>query len=186
MTFPSFVPGEVLRAQDMNAVGLWRVATTTFTNQSTVPLQGCFTGNFRHYKIVWSINNTVNASNVLVMRLMSGASVISTNYEAGTRDFSPGASANTFGNNTTVTNGWPVGYAGDPAGIGCTGEATIFNPNIAVRTTYTADTFGLQPTVSYWRSICGGFHNVATAYDGVSFIPSVNNITGSITVYGYN
>ena len=185
-TPPDFTAGQILTAAQMNAVSMWRVAETTFTNQSVVSVAGCFTGDYRHYKIVWSITNTVNATAVLRARLLTGASVIDTNYESSTRDFSPGAAVNTFGGNTTITNGFALGYTGDPAGIGSTGEATIFNPNIATRTTYTADSFGLQPTVSYWRSICGGFHNLATAYDGISFSASANNITGSVTVYGYN
>jgi hypothetical protein len=185
-TPPDFTAGQILTAAQMNAVSMWKITETAFTNESVVLVAGCFTGDYRHYKIVWSINNTVNATAVLRGRLLTGGSVIDTNYEASTRDFSPGANVNTFGSNTTITNGFALGYTGDPAGIGVTGEATIFNPNIAVRTTYIADTFGLQPGTSFWRSVCGGFHNLATAYDGISFSASANNITGTITVYGYN
>jgi hypothetical protein len=55
MTFPVFSAGEVLRAQDMNAVGLWLVKTQTVgTGVISATVTGAFSADYDAYKIIWS------------------------------------------------------------------------------------------------------------------------------------
>ena len=55
MTFPSFSAGEVLRAQDMNAVGRWLVKTVTVGSAvTTVPVTDAFSTEYDNYEIVFS------------------------------------------------------------------------------------------------------------------------------------
>jgi hypothetical protein len=55
MTFPVFSAGEVLRAQDMNAVGLWLVKSQTVgTGVSSVTVTGAFSADYDNYRIVYT------------------------------------------------------------------------------------------------------------------------------------
>jgi hypothetical protein len=79
MTFPSFAVGEVLRAQDMNAVGLWKVAEATFTNQTAVQIDGCFDeAIYTSYYI--SFRLTASAASDVFYRFVSGTTPIIINY----------------------------------------------------------------------------------------------------------
>jgi hypothetical protein len=66
------------------------------------------------------------------------------------------------------------------AALGATGELTINNPNLAVKSTFTS---------AYLRddfvSAINGYHNVATAYDQLVIACSAGVMAGTITVYGY-
>ena len=53
MTFPSFVPGEVLRSADMNAVGMWLVKSQAVgTGVSSVTVTGAFSADYDNYRVV--------------------------------------------------------------------------------------------------------------------------------------
>ena len=55
MTYPSFSAGEVFRAQDANAVGLWLVKSQTIgTGVSSVTVTDAFSADYDSYKIVIS------------------------------------------------------------------------------------------------------------------------------------
>jgi hypothetical protein len=52
MTFPSFTSGEVLRATDMNAVGLWLIKSQTVgTAVSSVTLSDVFSADYDNYRV---------------------------------------------------------------------------------------------------------------------------------------
>lgn len=87
MTYPSFTTGEVLTAADMNAVGLWKVATATATSGSTLDLTGVFSSDYDAYKIVLSD-----------IRL-SGVGGINAQFTTGTSPVVPNASNWTFVSN---------------------------------------------------------------------------------------
>ena len=52
MTFPSFVSGEVLRAEDMNAVSSWKLVDTDFTTSTLVEVENVFSADYDHYEVV--------------------------------------------------------------------------------------------------------------------------------------
>jgi hypothetical protein len=64
MTFPNFVAGEVYRAADANAIGLWLVKTQTVgVNASSVPVTDCFSANYQNYLFVYDdYSASANAS----------------------------------------------------------------------------------------------------------------------------
>jgi hypothetical protein len=79
MTFPTFSSGEVLRAADMNAVGLWRVTNCTVssvggtaatasngvitigTGNTSVTVNNAFSSDYQNYRIVIE-NTTTNGT----------------------------------------------------------------------------------------------------------------------------
>ena len=61
----------------------------------------------------------------------------------------------------------------------------ISYPQVADFTTITAQTLG-RGSVSNEFSSIGGYHNLATSYNGITIFPSTGTITGEVSIYGYN
>jgi hypothetical protein len=180
MTYPSFSAGEVLRAADMNAVGMWKVASTTF-NGAGFSINNCFTSDFLNYRVVISgICTSANADTEFAFRA-SGS-----NIGAGTYAF---ASMGYY--NGAVNNG---GAGGGANGVGLIG----FGQNRL--SSITIDVFS-PATSSSWKTVnvnnsfnhtgvgvivrnIAGVMNSATSADGMSIV-SANTIQGTCTVYGY-
>ena len=56
MPVPDFSPGEVLTAQAMDSIGLWKVTSGSFTNQTQLLVDGCFNADFENYRVVlWNL-----------------------------------------------------------------------------------------------------------------------------------
>jgi hypothetical protein len=62
MTFPSFASGEVLRAADMNAVGLWLIKSQAITGTpSTINVTNVFSADYDAYRVVVTgVKNTTS------------------------------------------------------------------------------------------------------------------------------
>jgi hypothetical protein len=173
MTFPSFVPGEVLRSQDMNAVGLWLVKTQTVgTGVSSVTVNDAFTNDFDNFRIIYS-DGTQSANNSLNIRL--GAS--SASYSGGwSGAFYASGLANTGSNNNTSQ----LFIGGGDAN----GSAICCDVLIPNRTKYTNFVFN---GVFVDSAISGaGRHAVAAAYTGFTILTGGGTMSGgTIRVYGY-
>jgi hypothetical protein len=109
MTFPSFVSGEVLRAEDMNAVGMWRVAGGTFTNATTVDVTG-FSSDYTFYRLVYRARRTdTSGARSATAQWRSSSAPVSSGYYygAGFANYLGTAGALTNGNN--ISTMWFVG-----------------------------------------------------------------------------
>ncbi len=173
MTFPSFSVGEVLRAQDMNAVGLWLIKSQVVgSGVSSVTVNDAFTNDFDNFRIIYS-DGTQSANNSLNIRL--GAS--SASYFGGWNGaFYATGSANVGSNNNTSQ--LLIG-GGDSNGSSICCDVMI--PN---RTKYTNFTFN---GVFVDSAIVGaGRHAVAAAYTGFTILTGAGTMSGgTIRVYGY-
>jgi hypothetical protein len=61
----------------------------------------------------------------------------------------------------------------------------ISYPQLADYTALTALTFGIGASASDFSAI-GGYHNLQTSYNGITFFVGSGTITGEVSVYGYN
>ena len=174
MTFPTFSSGEVLRATDMNAVGLWLVKTQTIgTGVSTQAVTSCFSGDYDDY-IVTVSGGTASGNSILSFRCGTQASGYRYSYLYSSYTSSPLAVgtvsdsaiayvgfANTTGLNAIINVsspflGGPTMICGDGGSIG----------NFAGRTT------GIEPS--------------NTAFTGMTLVIGSGTMTGgTIRVYGY-
>lgn len=154
--------------------------TATLTGVSSFSLNGVFTSNYENYRIVIDCAPASDATLYARMRL-SGTDATGTDY---------------------LSIGWYVGdnavgnrdlMASGTGGLLCfapnTGRAFIpidvNKPQIAAKTLIMAGGgFGISATSGGYNphSI---WHNVATAYDGITFYTPTNTFTGKVTVYGY-
>jgi hypothetical protein len=185
-TPPDFSVGQVLTAAQMNAVGLWKITTDSFTNVSSRTLSNIFSSDFNHYHIIYSVNSTVVTSGrILTVQLRNSGGTSATNYVSAMRSFSGGVGTATWevgGNSTTL---FYAGYLGEPGFAPASGFMNIYNPNAAADTTQTGQAFGLSSGVAYYNMTFGGVNTNNTAYTDLVFAPTADNMTGNITVYGY-
>jgi hypothetical protein len=174
MTFPSFSAGEILRATDMNAVGLWLVKSQAVgTGVSSVVVNGAFTADYDSYKIIYDGGV---GSTFVTIAMQLGASA--TGYNMSLPYVTYGA-ASPLG--TSILNGTSFALigAGNTNYLGV--DVDVLSPNLArftrVQGAYIAD----AESGSYT-----GIHKVATAYTDFSLIIAGGTITGgTVRVYGY-
>lgn len=177
MTYPSFAPGEVLRAQDMNAVGLWLVKSQTVgTGVSSVTVTGAFSADYDNYRIMY-VGGTQSGSNAMYIKL--GGS--STGYYGNLifNDIGSTTVLVAVDNNSAQAN-W---VGGGSSTIPTHASVDLFGPYLARFTKIrngqyqNATAFGTQ----------NGEHRVATSYTDftLGMDSGVTFSGGTIRVYGY-
>ena len=193
MGYPSFSVGDVLTANDMNAVGLWRITGCTVTSaggtaatasngvitvgsgNTSVTVSSAFSSSYDNYLIQLN-GGAGSATNAL--RLTLGSTTTGYYYAGKGRTYA-GADSNIDNNN--VDGFW---YGGETATNGMTGLIQIMGPNLAIRTQYTT-TWAAPRTDGYFYSAAGFLDN-ATQYTAFTITFGTGSQTGgTIRVYGY-
>jgi len=175
-TPPVFSAGAVLTAAQMNAVGMWRVSTKTFSAAADVTFDDVFTSDFRNYRIVFDAVHSSTYVNVFY-RLRSGGS--------------DNTSSSYWYRSFYVDTALAVNNAsGDNKGFFCTITTTynataqdIFLPQVAQRTAISG-MFYDQHNPYTW--VVGGGFVSTTQFDGIKLYPNTGTMTGQATIYGYN
>ena len=187
MTFPSFVSGEVLRAQDMNAVGMWLVSTTTFTNQTAVDVANCFTTDYDNYRILISITSSASTNTQLNARLFNGGTTLSTGY-ANFGWFVGSIGTGVFFNDNYTASSWSLNQLGGNTPPAVT-SLDIYGPRQAVRKQIVFQSFATYNSSGIeTRLQINGANSVSNADLWPSFRlqnGAVANMSGTIRVYGY-
>lgn len=178
MTFPVFANGDVLNASDMNAVGLWKIAATSFSASSLVEVNNCFSSNYDNYLVTASFYGSAVSSTWLRVKTSTAenGAVYDRNgayWFTGTWNAFDAANQTYLflQNHTTSSSNRSSGYL------------TFFNPNKAEQTA----------VLSTFSDYTGQFiqlnHRIETTtqYTGIQLLPSVGGqtITGNVAVYGY-
>ena len=183
MTFPVFASGDVLNASDMNAVGLWKLSTTTFTTVSSVSVNNVFTANYANYRILFRITaQTGTGDGTITMRLRASGTDSSANYN--TQRYG-GASASVFaGADTSGTDDFFLGFAEVSATTYFVNAIDLFGPQLAAPTIITLQEFERSGGATAAQTIAGR-HTASTSYDGFTLFTSATNMTGTVWVLGY-
>ena len=159
--------------------------TVSFSAATSVALNGVFSSTYDNYRLILNIEyNSADAS--IDLKLRSGASDSSASYSYGRITVNRTGTSATQGGNDAIT-GWRLGEVdGDaPAhffqcvldiGLPFTTQYTTFN-QVGSFITTTTQIFGTAG---------GGTHGQSISYDGINIIPTAGNITGRMSVYGYN
>jgi hypothetical protein len=178
MTFPVFSAGEVLRAQDMNAVGLWLVGSTTFATTATPFINGCFTSDYENYRVL--VNVEASTGTNLRFRVRSGTSTPESGLVYDRFGFSfVGSITNQIAANENA------GFLGDITNVGgnrTVVSADVFNPNAARPTEVMPYTWGSNNGTVYLMTFR---IETNTAYTGLELYTDSGTLTGSMRVYGY-
>lgn len=175
MPVPDFSPGEVLTASAMDSIGLWLISTTTIgTGVTSVPVNNCFSSNYKKYRIIIENSDTNGAGNHTIQ--LQG---ITTNnyYVAGhTYAWTVSATAYTPAPQTAFTVSFNTA-SGSPTQI----VLDIANPNLALRK------FGFVTSSGGNGSCAFNMLSLSTSTaTGFDLAKSGNTMTGgTIRVYGY-
>jgi hypothetical protein len=181
MPVPDFLPGEILTAGAMDAIGMWQVASTSFTNSPGVEVQNCFSSSYRNYKVL--INVFGNNFHNLQMQFMTGTNTKDGLATYDRYGFFWNAGINNF-NQAGDTKNFVVNYSSAAANFS-TVELTIFQPNIAnVNTVASQHSWSGDSGLATWLDFN---KNSNSAFTGLYIFPGslgTQTITGNITVYG--
>ena len=177
MTYPSFSAGEVLTAADMNAVGMWKVATVTFSGSSGVEVQNCFSSAYSNYFIQ-------------IVYYGSAASNTQMQYMTGTNTKDIANTYNRFGfyYSNALFNFQQAGTTSDFVcnhSAASTDPSTVnmfvYSPTLPTRTMSSSQAYSGDSGLTTFLS----FNKVTTSnYTGLYLFPTSGTITGTITVYG--
>jgi hypothetical protein len=145
----------------------------SFSAAATLSVNGCFNSTYDSYRIVTQLSNSADAEMKIRMRA-AGADATGANYDD---QYFYAAGTGTGAIRTTSATSGGVGRASTD--YFCTID--MHSPALAAITYYIANMY-YGPGVT--TVLDNGRHNVATAYDGFSFIPASGTMTGKLRVYG--
>jgi hypothetical protein len=162
--------------------GMVLLNTTSFSGVTTQSVNTVFSSTYDNYRILIQLTAAAGGTQDLVMRMRAaGSDTSGSNYRTQrTRSTTTTVSGIS---NVSGTDDWFIGntVTGDP-------ESTIIaidlmSPNIAKNTKFLAQA-GLYATNGFVDNIWGILFD-STQYDGFTII-ALGNVTGTLSVYGYN
>jgi hypothetical protein len=186
MTFPVFSAGEVLRAQDMNAVGMWHLNTTSFAAATQVDFTNVFTADYDSYRVEFHFWTATVTENHFFRLRDAGGVLAGTNY-LSQRLEQTGASVSgiTVGGGLSTTWFPTYIFQSSTAGAGVSGYMDIYQPQKADYTRATGAFSRSDSTSSSVSVQFGGFYNLTTVLTGFSLIRNSSaTMTGKVSVYG--
>jgi len=156
--------------------GLSLITSSTFTSQTTVSVNSCFSATYDNYFITVTVPTC--ASENVNFRLRATATDAATNYYwAQIRGTESGTVSGAGANPGTYTQ---FSYSGADGNI-C-GDITLFNPFVTGKTSGQMRAFG-GDGANYTQRMTGFTHSTSASYDGFSIL-FAGNSTGVIRVYG--
>jgi hypothetical protein len=184
MTYPSFSAGEVLRAADMNAVGLWKVASATATSGTTLDISNCFSSDYDAYKLVITDLRTTNDAS-FSLQLLNGSTPATTNYAwAFARVAYDATTPPAASGYPSYVSSWASQVSAGTVSSAFTME--IFDPYLAQFSYFTCNSTDKRGVNGYGVINGAGVHATASSYTGIRVTLSANAFTNATaTVYGY-
>jgi len=188
MPVPDFSPGEVLTAAAMDSIGLWKISTTTFSAQTTVPFVDVFDSSFTNYRIVFD-EWTATVSENHFMRVRDSGGIISTSNYVTQRLESNGATVSgvTVGGGASSTWFPTFIVQSSTSAAGASGYIDIFQPHVSGKFTRAAGKFvRTDSTTGVFTVEFSGLFNLTTVLTGFELVRnSTATLSGTVSVYGY-
>ena len=161
--------------------GLTLINTTSFSGVASINVTSVFSATYTHYRINFNLISTSASERDLNFRYLVGTTPnTATNYRQQELNAN---STSTFPSRATGLTSHRAARCSSATRFGSILD--IFFPFQTERTQAISTQIG-APT----GNIDVSFHvcelDVTTSYDGIQVFPSGDNITGSISVYGYN
>lgn len=152
----------------------------TFSATEGVRVRGVFSNNFTDYRIIVQANAGAGVSGEMRIRLASGGTDISTDYEIYGNWVRSNSTSGIISNGSYIaaTVGWINTTSPQYFGM-----IDIQNPNVVSWTGFRISSSGYDgATVGYTGNAT---HKLSTAYDGFILNPQSGVFSGTIQVYGY-
>ena len=185
MSFPSFTPGEVLTATDMNAVGLWKIADQTVTAGTQFVFNNCFNGQYTLYRVTVSITASTATGLLLWQERSAGGNATSSYTYSGTlNQMSAGSPIQTLIGEQNAAHGAVLDF--DTAGSS-QGHAVfdLANPDTSAYTSVTSQYSVAAGNTGISGGQISSNHYVTNIYDGLRLFVSSGTFTGRCRIYGY-
>jgi len=158
--------------------GMVLLNTTSFSAVASQSFNNVFSATYTNYRIVFNVEHTVGLV-VLNFRLrVSGTDATGANYNFQTLNGDNTISGSRSQNQTSSE------IALISTSVGNNGSIDIYRPFLTNPTSF------ISQIVSAYNSPYGriywGEHTPSTSYDGFTIFPPSGNMTGTVSVYGYN
>ena len=148
-------------------------------------VNGCFSATYQNYKIIFTLTSAT-ADATIKARLRSGTTDNSASfYNFAMPGLTNGGSAANESSGPS-SGGFLITYSDSSLTHYSSASIDLYKPFLAVYTsgtiTMTNSSFSLV-----LRANSGGlWHEVSSSFDGINFISDAGNITGEVSIYGYN
>lgn len=151
----------------------------SFSASSTVTINGCFTGTYENYLLVFT--GTSSASAFIRIQLALSGTAAATNYDVQELY---GSSTTAGASRSTAATQFQISSGGNTCHFV---ETKVLGPALAAATQFFAAGNSYDPSgFTSFTYTNGGAHRTATAYDGVVFTPNTGTLTGSVRIFGIN
>lgn len=162
-------------ASGLTGAGLDLITSETFSDESAVSIDNCFTATYEAYRyLIYGTNSTAQNLNFRLRSSGSDDSTASAYVTQTVEASSSVASGASFTSNLGV-----ITYVNTAMIVG---SGDIFRPALAVPTFVTG--IGGRNPSTYTLGI-SVYHNQSTAYDGLTIFPGTGSMTGTIKIFGY-
>jgi hypothetical protein len=158
--------------------GLTLINTTSFSGVSSQSINNCFNASYRNYRIF--LDFTCSGTLDINFRLRVGGVDNSTASSYNRQNFD--MDGNIGAGNRLASNQHLMGGGASTAVNMITMDVT--RPFLADTTGFNI--FNQRSQNNAWLMLAAGYHNQSVSYDGITLLTSANNITGQISVFGYN
>ena len=188
MAIKTFTTGQLLTSTDTNTylanAGLVYVKTQSLTSV-TNNITSCFSADYDNYLVqISDLNTATTTTRQLTMKMLSGTTPTTDSTYTSNSILQYGAS-------TLSNSGVLLSNAFDFASISLNSSLgavllNFYNPFIAKPTILLGQHYTFQSNVAaFIYRTHGGIHNTSTSYNGFQFNGTVDNLSGTVTVYGY-
>jgi hypothetical protein len=158
--------------------------TVSFTSASAISLNDVFSATYTNYQIVIECDGSTSAQ--IRMRLRASGSDLTSGYNAEMKFSAFGSNSNTFNENANATDIWILGLTPSGGDGRFSSSVNICNPFASKAKTINGLSTGTKGGAYRGFAIFGGDVGGTTSYPGFTIYPASGNITGTLSVYGYN
>jgi hypothetical protein len=163
--------------------GLTLINTTSFSAVASQSFSNVFSSTYKNYRIVFTGAASTGFNQLRFRMRASGTDNTSSNYFFAYSY----VNTNNAGGILLVSAGTTSAYVSEFYDRNSIVTIDINSPFATDYTNFFADSTSLASnTVASGSHFGGGGMTVTTSYDGFTIFPNANNMTGEVSVYGYN
>jgi len=179
-TLGSSIDTSLNTALGTKKAGMVLLNTTSFSGVASQSINDVFSATYTNYLITLDdlIRSTSGGDSSIYLRLRVSGTDSTAGYYWG-QNYALFASATSAGSN--LNNGNHFSVCGTENVVKTSSQIWLQNPFTTKQTTMQS----LQTRHDAGSYICG-YNSATTSYTGFTLLPTAANITGTVTVYGFN
>lgn len=147
-----------------------------FSAVTSLSLNGVFSSDYDNYMISIRLDNSAGINDLRSRLRLSGTDATASNY---TYQFLNASSTTVNAGRGTINNAL-VAFMASAGDYGI--SMYVYGPALAQPTAFRS--VGMGESGGFLLGDRANTHSLSTAYDGITVYPSVNSMSGTVTVYG--